>query len=107
MELKFVEDKVVQSITRGRTGTIAPIVTAFIEELYKHPNKWAEFPIQISHTSQMYRIQKRFKDIEVRGTGGNNKATNDPDKKDWTVYMRFVPSETSAKKPTSKSPKKQ
>jgi hypothetical protein len=34
---------------------------------------------------------EKFKNIEVRLTGGNNLAKTHPDKKQWTVFMKFVP----------------
>jgi len=62
-----------------------------IEELYQHPGKWAEYPEQVSHSATMYRIKDRFADIELALRGGNNLAIDHPDKKLWTVYVRYMP----------------
>lgn len=90
MKLKFVEDSVVQAATRGRKAVYD--WSTFIEELYKYPNKWAEAPIKIAHSRTGYRIREMFKDIEVTMTGGNNLKVEDPKKKNWTLYVRYVPS---------------
>jgi hypothetical protein len=63
----------------------------FIEELYKHPNRWAEFPMLVAHSITAYNVSQRFADIEVSISGGNNFAIDNPNKKDWTVYLRYVP----------------
>lgn len=91
MELKFVEDSIVQELTsRGRRGHNLPWAE-FIEELYKHPNRWAEFPHKVNASASAYVNIERFKNIEVRLTGGNNLRKTHPDKKQWTVFLRFVP----------------
>ena len=91
MQLKFVEDSIVEELTsRGRRHDRLPWAQ-FIEELYKHPNRWAEFPHKINATASAYANINKFKNIEVRVTGGNNLGKNHPDKKQWTVFLRFVP----------------
>lgn len=90
MKLKFVDDSVVRQQTRGRKP--AYDWQAFMEELYKYPNKWAEFPEKIAHSQTAYRLPQIFKDIEVRISGGNNLTMSDPAKQNWTVYIRYVPS---------------
>jgi hypothetical protein len=91
MEIKFVEDNIVEMLTaRGRRGQNLPW-SEFIEELYKHPDRWAEFPYKVNASATAYVHIEKFKNIEVRLTGGNNLAKMHPDKKQWTVFMRFVP----------------
>lgn len=90
MKLKFVEDAVVDQLVRGRRS--AHNWADFIEELYKYPNQWAEFPEKIQHSRTGYRLPEIYKDIQVRISGGNNLANNHPDKLNWTVYVRYVPS---------------
>jgi len=89
MKIKFVEDSVVRA-SDGRRQTMEKFTT-FIEELYQHPGKWAEYPEQVSHSATMYRIKDRFADIELALRGGNNLAIDHPDKKLWTVYVRYMP----------------
>jgi hypothetical protein len=105
MELKFVEDSIVELLTtRGRRGQNLPW-TEFIEELYKHPERWAEFPHKVNSSATAYVHIEKFQNIEVRLTGGNNLAKTHPDKKQWTVFMKFVP-ETPAKIEEPKAPSK-
>lgn len=89
MELKFVSDETALAV-RGRKAAHnwAPL----IEEIYKHPNRWVEAPWKLTSGTEAYRLRSRFKDIEVSIQGGNNLSKNSPDKKLWTVYIRFVPS---------------
>jgi hypothetical protein len=89
MKLKFVEDTVV---AQGRGRKAGHDFAAFIEELYKFPNQWAEFPEKVSFASSAYRISEQFTDIEVVCQGGNALAKSNPAKKNWTVYLRYVPS---------------
>lgn len=91
MKLKFVADEEIKRTYRRKSAAID--FTPFIEELYKHPNKWAEYPDKINNSTQAYRIRKQFNDIEVIITGGNNLAAGNPDKKLWTLYIRYTPSE--------------
>ena len=90
MKLKFVSDDEIARVSlRGRemSHNWAP----FVEELYKHPNKWAQFPEQVNHSAQAYRITEIYQDIEVKITGGNSHRVDHPDKKLWTVFVRYVP----------------
>ena len=89
VKLKFVEDIVVKA-SDGRRQTLEKF-TEFIEELYKHPGKWAEYPEPINHSATLYRIKDRFTDIEVALRGGNNFAIEHPEKKAWTAYIRYMP----------------
>jgi hypothetical protein len=89
MEMKWVDDSVVDKIKVGRAAKHD--VASFIEQLYANPNKWAQYPHQISSHDWGYKIPKRFANIEVKQTGGNNLSVSHADKKDWTVYMRYVP----------------
>jgi len=90
MKLKFVTDKEIAMISlRGRD--MSHKWTPFIEELYKHPNRWAEFPEKVNHSAQAYKVTQMFTDIEVKITGGNAHRVDHPDKKQWTVFVRYVP----------------
>lgn len=102
MKIKFVTDEVVEQLTtRGRRGLNLPWAE-FIEELYKHPNRWAEFPHKVNASSSAYSQIDKFKDIEARVTGGNNLSKLHVDKKQWTVLLRYVP-ENSGKTRNGKS----
>lgn len=87
MKLKFVDDSVVRGTGRPNKYPWAE----FIEELYKHPNRWAEFPIAVANSTSAYRVKEQYADIEVTVSGGNNLAADHPDKAAWTVYLRYVP----------------
>jgi hypothetical protein len=91
MKLKFVSDEEIKRLTPGvRLGYDW---ATFIEELYKHPNQWAEFPERIKSANTGYAVRNNYKDIEVKVTGGNGLSINDPEKKLWTVYLRYTPGE--------------
>ena len=89
MKIKFVDDAVIANASRGRKSSYP--WAEFIEELYKHPNKWAEFPIQIGTATTAYRIEEQYANIKVLCTGGNQLSNSHPDKKLWTVYLKFEP----------------
>ena len=94
MKLKFLTDKQVAEASlraRDMSHNWAP----FIEELYKHPNRWAEFPEKVNHSAQAYRVTELYKDIEVKITGGNSHRVDHPDKKQWTVFVRYVQDNTA------------
>ena len=94
MKLKFLTDKQVAEASlraRDMSHNWAP----FIEELYKHPNRWAEFPEKVNHSAQAYRVTELYKDIQVKITGGNSHRVDHPDKKQWTVFVKYVPDDTS------------
>lgn len=103
MQLKFVSDEMVTELTSRGNRTKAIVWTEFIEELYKHPNRWAEFPHKVNASASAYAATTRFKNIEVRLSGGNNLAKTHPDKKQWTVFLRFVPEEKPGKTVKTKS----
>jgi hypothetical protein len=88
MKLKFVDDATVaQAAIRGRK-TFNWI--AVVEELYAHPNKWVEIEEKVQFPTNAYRLRDKFAGIEVVCSGGNLHAITHPEKKQWTVYMRFV-----------------
>jgi hypothetical protein len=87
MEIKFVTEDEVQHHSRGPKNIFGP----FIAKLKKHPNRWAEFPSKINHSGTAYRIPLVFTDIEVKIKGGNNLKLDNPEKKDWTVYLKYTP----------------
>jgi hypothetical protein len=87
LKIKFVNEADIMG--RGRKSQYP--FAEFIEELYKFPNQWAEFPEQVNFASQAYRVLEKYADIEVVCKGGNPLAKNHPDKKNWTVYIRYTP----------------
>lgn len=89
MKIKWVEEAELEAIRVGRKPTYN--LTPFIEELYAHPMQWAEFPEKVNTHSWGYRQMSIYNEIEVVQTGGNNLANGHPDKKLWTVYMRYNP----------------
>lgn len=92
MEIKFVELSEIEA-KRTRARTTRYKFSEFIEELYKHPNQWAEFPQKVNNSTSAYRVQTMFKDIKVLITGGNNLPAGSPGKQEWTVYLCYVKDE--------------
>ena len=84
MELKFVE---LDDIVRPKTSQK---FREYIKVLMKHPGKWAEYPDKLNTPTEGYRLKKLVPGIEVRLTGGNNLAKKHPDKKPYTLYLRYV-----------------
>lgn len=89
MKLKFVSDEEISKISVGKASMYN--WAEFIEELYKYPNQWAEFPQKVPSPNSAYRLRDIYNDIEVKVSGGNWVAASHPDKKHWTVYIRYVP----------------
>lgn len=94
MKLRFVTDREIERVSlQGRQLSYNWV--PFIEELYKHPHRWAEFPEKVNHSAQAYKVTQRYTDVEVKITGGNGHRLDHPDKKQWTVYVRYVPDNTA------------
>lgn len=93
MKIKFLSDAEVEELTKDRRGQHRNMYnwSAIIEELYKHPNRWAEMDFKVPSATTRRFLLERFKDIEVRMSGGNNLASSHPDKKLWSVYIKYVP----------------
>lgn len=92
MKIEFVEDSVVEQLSLDlRRSPLVTALTDTIEELYKNPNRWAKLAIKWPSSSQIYISVRKFKDVEVRLSGGNNLKKHDPDKRDWDIYLRFSP----------------
>jgi hypothetical protein len=89
LKMEWVPDEVIVARKYGRKPRYD--VTSFIEELYANPMKWAKFPATIGQHTWGYRLMDNYKNIEVVQSGGNNLANSHPDKKAWTVYVRFNP----------------
>lgn len=97
-KIKWVDDETIAKAKVGRKPQYD--VDSFIEELYANPGAWAEFPEKINSHAWAYRIPKRYAQVEVVQTGGNNLSGNHPDKKLWTVYIRYNPELPSNNKET-------
>jgi hypothetical protein len=89
MKIKWVEAAEVEAIRVGKKPNHN--LTPFIEELYANPMQWAEFPEKVNTHSWGYRQMSIYNEIEVVQTGGNNLPATHPNKKAWTVYMRYNP----------------
>ena len=89
LKIQWVPDEEVTSVKLGRKPKYD--ATSFIEELYANPMKWAKFPVEVPQHTWGYRLMDNYENIEVVQTGGNNLANSHPDKKAWTVYVRFNP----------------
>ena len=88
-KIKWVTDDEVAKAKVGRKAQYD--ISGFIEELYANPGAWAMFPEKVNSHAWAYRIPQRYAQIEVVQTGGNNLSGQHPDKKLWTVYMRYNP----------------
>jgi hypothetical protein len=89
LKIEWVPDDEVATKRLGRKPKYD--VSAFMEELYANPMRWAKFPVGVSQHTWGYRLMDNYENIEVIQSGGNNLANSHPDKKDWTVYVRFNP----------------
>ena len=54
----------------------------FFEELYKHPNRWAQFPYRVKNASSGYVQAKKYNGIECR-------VTRHVDSGEWNLFFRF------------------
>lgn len=92
MKIEFVEDSVIEQLNVQATRSpIILLIAETIEELYKNPNRWAKLPIKWPSSSQVYTTVRKYADIDVRLSGGNNLKRHDPDKREWEIYLRFSP----------------
>ena len=87
MELNFVDPP-----KRGAGRNPKTDWTPVIEALYQFPNKWILAPYTVNNSAQGYRIPQKYANIELAMRNGNNLRKDDPDKKEWEVYLRYVPS---------------
>jgi hypothetical protein len=85
MELKFVEPP---RELRG-CQQYQELLTEMLAELKNHPNKWAEFPLQISNATNLSRWRKQHPEYSFTASGGNTLKNNDPNKKPWVAYIRY------------------
>ena len=83
MELKFVD---VPPDLRLKTRTL---LREMIVELKNHPNKWAEFPLAVPNAVVVSTWRKAYPEFSFRATGGNNLNNADPNKKLFTIYIRY------------------
>jgi len=85
MELKFVNEP---PENRG-SAKYKAVLAETLAELKNHPNKWAEFPIQVSYPTMPSQWRQQHPEFSFRVSGGNTLAIKDPNKKLWTVYIRY------------------
>ena len=90
MEIKWVEDEVVNKIRKGVNSDMIPKFEAFYAELQKRPNVWAEYPDKLNSQPWAQKMRNRYAGLEIKSTGGNTLRVDDPNKKQWTVYFRYV-----------------
>jgi len=78
VELKFVD-----SLEIGKAGRKPTYPWAdFFEALYKHPNRWAEFPFRVKHAGSGYSQAKKYNGVECR-------VTRHVESGEWILYFRF------------------
>lgn len=78
MEIKFVDNP-----SGGRRGRPSQYPwSEFFEELYKHPNKWGQFPNVFHNTSTPHSAVRRFKDVSLR-------LNSDVDSEGNTIYIAY------------------
>jgi len=83
MELNFNEPP---EQLRGRNATGANIMREFLDELAKHPNRWAEYPMKIRSSSFHARYRRANPEYEFRIA--INQITEKG--KEWTLFVRFI-----------------
>jgi hypothetical protein len=83
--IKWVADSVVEN------GMSRSTIIEIIEALYANPNQWAEYPDPVPSASWARMVATKYDAIEVVTRGGNNLAASHPNKKYWTVYLRYNP----------------
>lgn len=86
MSIEWVSDIVVRG-SRMKTNELSET----IEQLYANPSKWAKWHEPVNSHSWKRVIEAKYDGIEVVLTGGNNLKKNHPDKKFWTMYLRYNP----------------
>lgn len=86
MKIEWVSD----TIVKGARMKVSEL-TEIIEELYANPYKWAAYKEKVNSHSWKRTIENKYEGIEVVLTGGNNLKSTDPDKKFWTMYLRYNP----------------
>jgi hypothetical protein len=86
MNIEWVSDIVVRGARMKKSE-----VTAIVEQLYANPYKWAKFGENVPNHSWKKVIEDQFDGIEVVLTGGNNLASDNPNKRFWTMYLRYNP----------------
>jgi hypothetical protein len=90
MEIKWVDDEVINNIRKGANSDMIPKFEKFLEELKKNPNRWAEYPDKVNSQPWAQKMRARYAGVETKATGGNSLKIGDPNKKLWTVYFRYV-----------------
>lgn len=93
MEIKFVTDDVVAAI-RGKNRNSKYDWLGVVDAVRANPGRWAEVPWKIGNANMKSHLHKRYESLEIRLTGGNNLPLAHPDKKLWTMYIRYVPEES-------------
>ena len=86
MEIKFVEAEDLRV-----RGTALESAKELLVALKNHPNRWAEVPTKVSAGTVVQRWKALFPDFDFKASGGNNLAKDHPDKKYWTVFVRYSP----------------
>jgi hypothetical protein len=91
MEIEWVDDKVVDVIKKGsRKEGATNTMREMYQVLKENPNVWAKFPTPIAANASVARWKEIFPGLEAKVTGGNQLSPKDPNKKWWTVYVRYV-----------------
>lgn len=91
MEIEFIPDEQVSN-----RSSIMFELRLFLKALEEHPdslNRWAKFPLPLNSGSSIPLYRKQFPQFVFRGTGGNNLPTKHPNKKLWTLHIKFTGSE--------------
>jgi hypothetical protein len=76
MELKFVEEPRENRGSQKYRETLIEMLA----ELKNHPNKWAEFPIQVSYPTIPSQWRKQHPEYSFKVAGGYMLPLDDPNK---------------------------
>lgn len=91
MEIEWVANEIVDDIYKGsRKSGASKTMRLMFESLKQNPGVWAKFPIEVNSNASVDRWKRMYKGLECKVTGGNQRPIGAPDKKLWTVYVRYV-----------------
>jgi hypothetical protein len=90
MEIEWITNDVIDKVRPGSESSQIPVLEAMLVELKKNPGSWAKFPELVNSQPVVHRWKTLFPGLQFKATGGNGLRTNDPAKKKWTLYVRYV-----------------
>lgn len=94
MDIEFIDENQLPQ-GPGRPAIYNDRFEVFMETLLAHPDaigKWAKMPFEIPHATVVSMAwRKKYPECKFRCSGGNNLNVKDPNKKLWTIYVKYEP----------------